>query len=48
VSIGFVIDRMERFHPWLHRFARAFSALRKRYVYVNPWDELLVVARRRP
>lgn len=47
VSIGFLIDRMERFHPWLHRFARLLSPLRRRYVYVNPWDELLVTARSR-
>jgi 2-polyprenyl-3-methyl-5-hydroxy-6-metoxy-1,4-benzoquinol methylase len=47
VSVGFVIDRMERFHPWLHRFAKILSPFRRRYVYVNPWDEMLVVARAR-
>jgi SAM-dependent methyltransferase len=48
VSIGFVIDRMERFHPFLHRLFRLFSPFRRRFLYVNPWDELIVVARSRP
>ena len=47
VSIGFVIDRMERFHPILHKCFRLLTPLRKRFLYVNPWDELIVVARAR-
>jgi 2-polyprenyl-3-methyl-5-hydroxy-6-metoxy-1,4-benzoquinol methylase len=47
VSVGFLIDRMERFHGVLHACAKLLTPFRGRFVYVNPWDELLVVARAR-
>ncbi|HYC77834.1 MAG TPA: class I SAM-dependent methyltransferase [Planctomycetota bacterium] len=47
VSVGFLIDRMARFHPWLHGTAKLLTPWRKTFLYVNPWDEMLAVARAR-
>jgi SAM-dependent methyltransferase len=47
ISIGFFIDRMKRFGRIPHLLALPLSPLRRRFLYVNPWDELIVTARPR-
>jgi SAM-dependent methyltransferase len=48
ISVEFFIDRMRRFGriPWL--LALPFTPFKRRFLYVNPWDELIVVAKPRP
>jgi SAM-dependent methyltransferase len=48
ISIGFFIDRMRRFGRIPHILAMPLTPLRRKFVYVNPWDELIVTARARP
>jgi SAM-dependent methyltransferase len=48
ISIGFFIDRMRRFGRIPHLLALPLTPLRKKFLYVNPWDELIVTARPRP
>jgi 2-polyprenyl-3-methyl-5-hydroxy-6-metoxy-1,4-benzoquinol methylase len=45
ISMGFFIDRMKRFGKIPHLLALPLSPLRRRFLYVNPWDELIVIAR---
>ncbi len=47
ISIGFVIDRVKRFSRVLHHIARLFSPWARNFVYVNPWDEIVVSAKSR-
>lgn len=47
ISIGFLIDRMRRFGRMPHLLALPLTPLRRRFVYVNPWDELIVTAKPR-
>ncbi len=47
ISVGFIIDRMKRFSGVLHAVARLFSPWSRKFVYVNPWDEIVVAARRK-
>ena len=48
ISVGFFIDRMRRFGRIPYLLALPLSPFRRRFVYVNPWDELIVIARPRP
>jgi 2-polyprenyl-3-methyl-5-hydroxy-6-metoxy-1,4-benzoquinol methylase len=47
ISIDFFIDRMRRFGRIPHLLALPLTPLRRRFVYVNPWDEIIVAARAR-
>jgi 2-polyprenyl-3-methyl-5-hydroxy-6-metoxy-1,4-benzoquinol methylase len=48
ISIAFFIDRMRRFGKIPHLLALPLTPFRRKFVYVNPWDELIVAARVRP
>ena len=45
ISIGFFIDRMRRFGKIPHLLALPLTPFRRKFVYVNPWDEIIVAAR---
>jgi hypothetical protein len=47
ISVAFFIDRMKRFGKIPHLLALPLTPFRRRFLYVNPWDELIVVARPR-
>ncbi len=46
VSLGFIRERATRVHPALAFFLRPFSALDGMSLYVNPGDEMIVIARK--
>jgi SAM-dependent methyltransferase len=48
ISIEFFVDRMRRFGRIPYLLALPLRPFRRRFVYVNPWDELIVVARPKP
>ena len=45
VSLGFVVERVGRIHPLLSKVMSPMKVLGKRSLYVNVFDEMLVVAR---
>lgn len=47
VSFEFLAERSARFGRWAELLAKPLALLGRRYLYVNPLDELIVVARRR-
>lgn len=45
VSLGFLVERAGRVHPWLTTLLKPLRALGRRALYVNVFDEMLCVAR---
>ena len=45
VSLGFLVERAGRIHPWLSTLLAPLKLLARRSLYVNVFDEMLVVAR---
>jgi 2-polyprenyl-3-methyl-5-hydroxy-6-metoxy-1,4-benzoquinol methylase len=45
VSVGFLIERAGRVSPWLSRLLAPLRPLARRSLYMNVFDEMLVVAR---
>jgi 2-polyprenyl-3-methyl-5-hydroxy-6-metoxy-1,4-benzoquinol methylase len=48
VSLGFVAERAQRLHPWLSTLLSPLKLVAGRAVYVNLFDEMIVVAEPRP
>ena len=47
VSLGFIIERSARVHPILPKLLAPLRPLKECSLYINPRDELLVLARKR-
>jgi len=45
ISVEFFVDRMRRFGKIPYLLALPFKPFKRRFMYVNPWDELIVIAR---
>lgn len=47
ISIDFFIERMKRYSVLVHHLLRPFHVIGRRFFYLNPGDEMIVVARPR-
>ena len=48
ISVGFFVERLRRYSTLLHHLARPALLFRRAFFYLNPRDEMIVVARPRP